>query len=184
MKKKTIVFVASLVLLALLMCLALIFAYSQIKYPLKFKNEIQLASEEFGVEDKLVASIINAESSFRKDVVSRKGAVGLMQVLPKTALWVSLTNSNFENKVEKEMLFNPEINIRVGTCYVRYLIDKFENLEVALCAYNAGEGVVSGWLKNNDISPDGKTLSKIPYVETKNYVDKVRKSLKIYENRF
>lgn len=183
MMKKALVF-SAIFLFIVLMCFVLIFTYFQIKYPLKFKNEIEKAAVEFDVGKELVASIINAESSFRKDVVSRKGAVGLMQILPETALWVSLTNSNFENKVEKEMLFNPETNIRIGTCYVKYLIKKFENLEVALCAYNAGEGVVSGWLKNNDISPDGKTLSKIPYAETKNYVEKVKKSLKIYEKRF
>lgn len=183
MRKKTIAFLAGC-LTILFLCFALIFAYSRVKYPLKFQNEIKLASTEFGVEEKLIASVINVESSFNVNAVSNKGAIGLMQVLPSTASWVSLTNSEFEEEVDSALLLNPQINIRIGTCYIKYLIGKFEDVNVALCAYNAGEGVVATWLKDGEISPDGKTLSKIPYLETKNYIEKIQKNLKIYEKRF
>lgn len=184
MRKKTIVFWTVAGFAILFLCFALIFAYYRVKYPLKFKNEIQLASVEFGVEEKLIASVINVESSFSVNAVSSKGAIGLMQVLPSTAAWVSLTNSEFENEVDLEQLSNPQTNIRIGTCYIKYLLNKFNDVNVALCAYNAGEGVVSTWLKDGEISPDGKTLSKIPYLETKNYIEKIQKNLKIYEKRF
>lgn len=179
MRKKLLVF-SAVFLIVLMLCFALIFAYSSAKYPLRFENEISLASKEFGVEEKLIASIINAESSFRENAVSRKGAIGLMQVLPSTASWVSLTNSNFEKEIEEIDLFLPLTNIRIGTCYVKYLLEKFGDLNVALCAYNAGEGTVSKWLENKDISPSGKTLQSIPFLETKNYVEKVQENLRIY----
>lgn len=182
MRKKLFVF-SAVFLFVLMLCFALIFAYSNMKYPLKFENEISLAAREFGVEEKLIASIINAESSFNENAVSKKGAVGLMQVLPSTASWVSLTNSNFEKEVEENELFSPLTNIRIGACYIKYLLEKFGDLNVALCAYNAGEGTVSKWLENKDISPNGKTLSAVPYLETKNYVEKVEKNLKIYAKK-
>lgn len=166
-----------------MLCFALVFAYLSIKYPLKFEKEISLAANEFGIEKKLIASIINAESSFNENAVSKKGAVGLMQVLPSTASWVSLTNFNFEKEVGESELFSPLTNIRVGTCYIKYLLEKFGNLNVALCAYNAGEGTVLKWLENKDISSNGKTLLTIPFLETRNYVEKVEKNLKIYAKK-
>ena len=157
MRKNFFIF-SAVFLFVLMLCFALVFAYLSIKYPLKFEKEISLAANEFGIEKKLIASIINAESSFNENAVSKKGAVGLMQVLPSTASWVSLTNFNFEKEVGESELFSPLTNIRVGTCYIKYLLEKFGNLNVALCAYNAGEGTVLKWLENKEISSNGKTL--------------------------
>ena len=182
MRKNFFVF-SAFFLFVLMLCFALVFAYLSIKYPLKFEKEISLAANEFGIEKKLIASIINAESSFNENAVSKKGAVGLMQVLPSTASWVSLTNFNFEKEVGESELFSPLTNIRVGTCYIKYLLEKFGNLNVALCAYNAGEGTVLKWLENKEISSNGKTLLTIPFLETRNYVEKVEKNLKIYAKK-
>jgi len=65
-----------------------------------------------------------------------------------------------------------------------YLTNKFTNINVVIAAYNAGEGVVSNWLKSEEYSTDGKTLIKIPYKETANYLNKVTRGINIYKDRF
>ena len=174
----------------------LIFGYNKVMYPLKYKEQIISAGGEFGVDADLIASVINAESGFDEMAVSNKGAVGLMQLLPSTAEWTiekmrkqnidipSYSVEELYNGTKESELFSPDVNIRIGTFYLCYLIKKFENLDVALSAYNAGEGNVQGWLKNEEFSSDQKTLKKIPYKETENYVKKVKLNLKIYSKKF
>lgn len=183
MKSKTAIglfIVAIIVFLILGVLLA-----QNFRYPLKFKEEIVDASQEFGIDKEIVASIINAESGFDEKAVSKKGAIGLMQIMPKTAEWVVSTNSSFEKDLFCETsLFEPSNNIKIGTCYFSYLLKKFENLNSALCAYNAGEGTVLAWLKSKEFSTDGKTLFEIPFPETKKYVEKVNENIKIYKKKF
>ncbi len=179
---------------------ALVVTYDKIMYPINYKEEILKAGEEFSVDPILIASVINAESRFRIDAVSEKGAVGLMQVKPLTAEWVvkqiAQKNAEVINSSEsnlKDMLYeaesksgellDPETNIRIGTFYLSYLLKKFDNVELALCAYNAGEGTVRGWLANEEYSKDGKILEKIPYKETQNYIEKVNRNLKVYKRK-
>ena len=175
----------------------LIFGYDRVVYPLKYRLEIIRAGEEFGVDAALIASVINAESGFNEKAISSKGAVGLMQILPSTAEWViqKMRKQNinipsysaeelFNSQISNGQLFDPNLNIRVGTFYLSYLINKFENVDVALAAYNAGEGNVIKWLSTDEFSSDQKTLKKIPFKETENYVKKVNLNLKIYSKKF
>lgn len=175
----------------------LIFGYDRVVYPLKYRLEIIRAGEEFGVDAALIASVINAESGFKEKAISSKGAVGLMQILPSTAEWtiekMRKQNINipsysaeelFNSQISNGQLFDPNLNIRVGTFYLSYLINKFENVDVALAAYNAGEGNVIKWLSADEFSSDQKTLKKIPFKETENYVKKVNLNLKIYSKKF
>ena len=78
----------------------------------------------------------------------------------------------------------PKENIKIGTYYLSYLIEKFNDLKVAICAYNAGEGTVSSWLSNSNYSRDKKTLETVPYKETANYLEKVLRNLKVYQKKF
>jgi soluble lytic murein transglycosylase len=116
--------------------------------------------------------IIRTESSFRADVVSDSGAVGLMQLLPSTAR--SIAPEIGLDDYSDRLLETPVINIELGAYYISYLIGKFSSVDTAAAAYNAGEGNVAKWLANPDYSPDGRTLKKIPYKETADYVEKVR----------
>ena len=84
---------------------------------------------------------------------------------------------------ELEKLYDPETNIRYGCFYLNYLYKKFDIESVVLCAYNAGETTVLNWLKNIDLSNDGKNLTKIPYQVTNNYVIKILKTKKYYLGR-
>lgn len=133
------------------------------------------------LQPELIASIINAESSFNPNATSSKGAVGLMQILPSTAIWIcNKEKIKYENL---QSFYEPELNIKIGCLYFKYLLNKFGDINTALCAYNAGEGTVKTWLLNNDYSADGKIIqeNKIPFSETKNYTKKVHDGLKVYQ---
>jgi len=117
----------------------------------RYHPEITNASIRYGVPDKLVTAVIRAESAFNPQAVSRKGAQGLMQLMPGTASVLGVRNS-----------FDPGQNIDGGVRHLRGLIDRFgNNLPLAIAAYNAGERAV---LSYGGIPP---------YPETQDYVTKV-----------
>lgn len=151
-------------------------------FPVRYLTIIENYAAIYGVDPVLVASIINVESRFNRYAVSRAGASGLMQLMPGTAYWaaqeIGLESFSFE-----EMIFDPNININMGTWYIRRLLDLNNSVEVALAAYNAGSGNVANWLNDPHISPDGKTLENIPFPETRRYVTMVLISTYAYRLR-
>lgn len=155
--------------------------YSNFRYPLSFKAEILEYSKKYDLSCEFIASVINAESGFNKNAVSNKGAVGLMQIMPKTAQYIA---QKLGEEYSYENLFEPKTNIRYGVYYLCYLKQKFEDEQVVLCAYNAGEGVVMGWLGDEKYSSDQKTLIDIPYPATRQYVQKVLSMEKVYAKKF
>lgn len=98
-----------------------------------------IATESFenNLDPLLVLAVIMTESSFRKSVVSHKGAIGLMQILPNTAHYVSDMHDHIELASTQE-LFEPDTNIKIGINYLSYLIEKFDNQKYAIMAYNMG----------------------------------------------
>ncbi|MFA6698402.1 MAG: lytic transglycosylase domain-containing protein [Eubacteriales bacterium] len=184
-KKKKIYYLISL--LAIIMILAILFSqsswYKKYKYPLKYVEYIQKYSKEYSVEAHLVASIIWVESKFEKGAVSHKDARGLMQLVPATASWTAdkIELSPFDDT----MLFDPEVNIRLGCWYLGYLRRQFpEDIELVLASYNGGIGNVKKWLANKNYSKDGLSLDYIPFNETRNYVATVIKTMEIYKNLY
>ena len=134
---------------------------------------IKKASDEFGVPYDIIYAIIETESSFRPKVVSPSGARGLMQIMPGKTL--EHINQLLNSSYEPDDLFDPEINVRLGTRYLAYLYTVFDVDETVYAAYNAGVGTVLGWLEDTSYSTDRKTLiqNNIPKQETKDYVVKV-----------
>lgn len=130
------------------------------------KSYVKKYSAEFEIEEELVLAVIKAESDFKKDAVSKSGALGLMQLIPDTAKWIA---SELGEEYSKEKMFNEETNIKFGCFYLNYLFSKFKDKDVVICAYNAGEGVVRNWI-NEDGSLD---RSKISFDETKKYLERV-----------
>ena len=126
-------------------------SYGYIKDSTIFDHLIAESAEKHQVDFALIKAIIRAESGFNPYAISRKGARGLMQLMPETASRMSVPN-----------IFNPRDNIEGGVRYMRYLLYLFNNdLRLSLAAYNAGENIVS-------------QLGTIPpYRETVEYVQKV-----------
>ncbi len=156
--------------------------YESFSHPLKFNEEIACYSKEYEIPAELIASVINVESSFNVNAKSNKNAIGLMQVKLSTANY--LNDLSKQKYITEDALFYPTTNIKYGTLYLRYLINKFNDANTALAAYNAGETIVRSWLKNKDYSSDEKSLQIIPYKETRNYVEKVNKNIKYYKKIF
>ena len=119
--------------------------------PSAYIDIIQSACMRHGVDPALVHAVVKVESNFNPYALSRKGAMGLMQLMPQTAADMNVRNS-----------FNPNDNVDGGVKYLRYLIDRYEgNLSLALAAYNSGETAVKKW----GAIP--------PFKETQNYVRRV-----------
>jgi len=119
--------------------------------PDEFKPLIEKYSNEYGVDKSLIMAVIHAESGYNPNAVSRAGAQGLMQLMPKTAQQLKVNDC-----------FNPSDNIRGGVRYLRFLLDTFKgDVTLALAAYNAG------------LSRVAQYGGVPPYNETRNYVAKV-----------
>ena len=139
-------------------------------YPIKYKDLIVEYSGKYDLSPELISSIINAESGYNEDSVSSAGAIGLMQVLPSTAVEIAnkLSYDEFD-------LYNPRTNIEFGCYYFRYLLDYYnDDVVYSLCAYNAGLNNVKYW------DFDGN-IDEIPVEQTKNYVKKIAKNIQVYK---
>ena len=118
-------------------------------------EHIKEVADRHGVRADLVAAVIEAESEFNPRAVSRRGARGLMQLMPKTAATLGVDDP-----------FDPKANIEAGVKHLRAMMDRFDNnIPLALAAYNAGEVAV---IKHRGISP---------YRETRAYVKRILKRL-------
>jgi len=111
---------------------------------------IAAVSEAHGVDPLLVRALIQVESNYKPQARSRKGAMGLMQLMPSTARVYNVRNP-----------FDPKANIEAGIKHLKSLIDRFDGIEIALAAYNAGEGAVE---KFNGVPP---------YRETRTYISRI-----------
>jgi soluble lytic murein transglycosylase-like protein len=117
---------------------------------------IEKASTKYGVEAALIRSVIAAESNFDPQAVSRKKAMGLMQLMPETAMNFSLLNP-----------FDPAENIDAGTRYLKALLERYRHdIHLTLAAYNAGPDKVDAY------------RAVPPYLETQNYVMRVMRNLR------
>lgn len=141
---------------------------------MKYKEEIINYSSKNNISPALVASVINVESSFKPNRVSKKGAVGLMQIMPTTAKWIAEKLSYNFDEID---LLNPKTNIEFGVYYLGYLKKYFNDDKLSICAYNAGMGNVKKWTENQE-------LESIPFKETENYLQRVLNNLSYYKNKY
>ena len=148
-------------------------------YPLEYKETIMKYSEEYNLDSKLVFAIVKCESGFDETAVSSIGAKGLMQLTDETFEWVC--SKYKDNEDDSSYLFEGEKNIQAGCRLLRLLYDDFGDTKTVICAYHAGRNITYKWLSNSEYSADGKTLKKIPYADTSEYVSKVLKTIDKYE---
>lgn len=170
----------SLAVLAVVLAFFLHCFYSYF-YPMSYSEEIKALGNEYNIESALIASVANAESGFDEKAVSSKGAMGVMQLMPSTAEWLS---GKLGLDYSEEKLLQGDYSLTLGAYYLSYLINIFENRELALCAYNAGPSNVREWLEDKECSSDGKTLDKIPFAETESYLNKVMKNYNYYSKKY
>jgi soluble lytic murein transglycosylase len=147
--------------------------YYRLRYPLAYDSIVRGHAENYRLDSALVAAVIYQESKFDPDARSDAGAVGLMQLQPETAKGIALRTGGSKFRVDD--LTNPEINVRYGSWYLRHLLDKYDDEELALAAFNAGQGNVDHWRR------EGKGIA---FAETRHYVDRVQELKGIYRDAY
>ena len=152
-------------------------------YKIEYSEYVYKYSEENGIDPLLTLSIIKAESNFEKNIKSSSGARGLMQLMEATAK--EEANEINEDILIAESLYNPEINIKIGTKYFAKLLKRYKNNTlIALAAYNAGIGNVESWIEDGIIKEDGSDIENIPFKETNTYVRKIVRNYRIYQELY
>jgi soluble lytic murein transglycosylase len=143
--------------------------YWQALYPFPYSGEISTWSKQHGLNPMLVTALMRQESRFEAKIESSAGAKGLMQVMPDTATFIA-----GKLNLKKYNMENPSDNIQLGTWYLGYTHDEYQNNSMlAVASYNAGPGAVSGWLESAKSRDQDEFVEAIPYEETRGYVKSV-----------
>jgi soluble lytic murein transglycosylase len=145
----------------------------RIRYPLHYQQIVRGHARNYNLDPALVAAVIYQESKFRADAKSSSGAIGLMQLRPETAEGIAIRTGGTHFQVSD--LYNPEINVRYGSWYLRHLLDKYGDEKDALAAYNAGQRNVDEW------RAEGKDIQ---FPETRAYVDRVEHLKHVYARAY
>ncbi len=151
----------------------------RLAYPVGNPSQVDRYAQARNLDPALLCALILEESRFQAQAVSPAGARGLMQVMPQTGKRIAR-----ELKIRRfsaEQLFDPEVNIRLGSWYFARMLEEFGGkVHLALAAYNAGPHAVRKWLANGSSSGDDEFVENIPYQETRNYVIRVMGSAQVY----
>lgn len=147
-------------------------------YRIHYREGIARVAERYDLDPYLVAAVVQAESGYDPQAVSPAGAVGLMQLMPETADWV--TGLDSWQGDDSPDLTDPDDSLELGACYLRYLKNTFgDGIRPALAAYNAGRGVVGRWVEAAG-GKDSFDLTDIPYPETRTFVERVEHYWELY----
>jgi soluble lytic murein transglycosylase len=148
--------------------------YVRLRYPLEYEHIVRGHAEQYDLDAALVAAVIYRESEFDADARSSSGAIGLMQLLPDTAEGIAQLTGGSRFMVDD--LYDPEINVRYGSFYLRRLLRKYEDERLALAAYNAGQANVDEWIA------EGR--EEIPFPETREFVENVLDARELYARAY
>lgn len=141
--------------------------YERLRYPLAYEGIIRGHARNYDLEPALIAAVIYQESKFEADARSEAGAIGLMQLQPATARGIAVRTGGSAFRVAD--LYDPEINVRYGSWYLRHLLAKYGDEERALAAYNGGQGNVD---------------RGVVYPETRHYVERVTELKAVYRRAY
>ncbi|HEY3258485.1 MAG TPA: lytic transglycosylase domain-containing protein [Gemmatimonadaceae bacterium] len=147
-------------------------------YPVAAREQLDSSARANGLDPALVAGLIKQESSFNPRATSPAGARGLMQLMP--AVGRALAKSRGIGNLETERLYDPSLNIQLGTIHLRGLFRGNREVVQALAAYNAGESRLAHWLKKPGATDPELFTERIPYVETRDYVRSVVRNRAFY----
>ncbi|GEM_PF-4253823 len=146
-------------------------------FPLKYLPKIERYSSLFGFDPLLFMSLTREESWFNNKAISPAGAIGLCQLMPYTAK--KLAGDSID--ISTTSLFNPDINIRLGSYYFSALMDTLGSVPLALAGYNAGPHRAKRWMKNLDEIEDLDIFVEfIPITETRGYIKRILRTRRIY----
>ena len=147
--------------------------YERLRYPLRYEELIRAHAGNYDLEPQLLAAVIYQESKFDPDARSPSGAVGLMQLLPETGQGIADRTGGA--RWTPDDLLNPELNVRYGSWYLRHLLNKYGDEQLALAAYNAGQTNVDRWRERG---------VGIQFVETRHYVERVQELKQMYARAY
>ena len=151
------------------------------RFKLEYADLIRTYSEEYDLDPTFVAGVIYTESSFQPRATSRVGARGLMQIMPETGRDIAQA---LGEPFDEDRLYEPEVSIRYGCCYLREQLDRFDQNEaVALAAYNAGPHRAALWLSEYGLDSKGR-IAYIPFGETDRYVKRVLQAQENYAHLY
>ncbi len=151
-------------------------------YPLRFREHVDEYAKARGLDPFLVAALIRQESTFNPNVRSPANARGLMQIIPATGKQLARQE---RRRYQLRDLYNPEINIRYGTRYLKDVLTTFDGrVDYALAGYNAGPHRVKRWT-GMDMTIDPEVfIEEIPFAETRNYVKLVLRNEMLYRRLY
>ena len=147
------------------------------QYPIKFDAYVKQSAAEFDIDPYLLFALIKTESGFDPNAQSNAGAIGLTQITKETFEWIKLKLCPYDT-VEFHDLYTPEISIRFGAYYLSRSLDRYHNsIDTAAAAYHSGWGTVDKLIKEQG----SDVLIEFPYAQMNNYVYKINKSYKKYQ---
>lgn len=154
-------------------------AYWRILFPEPYWETIKAESAKNNLDPYVVASLIRQESEFNPAVVSYANAWGLMQLLPSVGK--QLAREEGLRNFQTYQLLDPETNIRLGTRYLRQMLDRFGGVqEYALAAYNAGDSRVADWQAAGPYQGMDEFVESIPFTQTRDYVEAILRNVETY----
>lgn len=152
-------------------------------YPIAFPESTKFSYEKTRLPMGIIEGIMREESLFKTDIRSWAGAVGLMQLMPRTAQMMAQTMglTNFST----QQLTDPQTNILLGSHFFKKMLDNYDgNLAYAIMAYNAGPGNVNKWIRSQGHQPLDEFIENCPFKETRGYVKRVLRSSFVYGQMF
>jgi len=153
-----------------------------LRFPIDYENEVRKIARNYELEPAHVYAVIRQESAFDKDARSPAGALGLMQLMPKTG---SLTAKKHNIPLaSNSLLYLPDKNITIGSAYLKQVMEEYDgNIVLASAAYNAGPHRVKRWLPEDEEKPAARWIAMVPFNETRNYIQRILAYIAIYDWR-
>ncbi|HKQ76954.1 MAG TPA: lytic transglycosylase domain-containing protein, partial [Blastocatellia bacterium] len=154
----------------------------EVFYPLKWWSNIKEEAKRHNIDPYLIAGLIRQETVFTPNARSRANALGLMQLLPYVGRDVARKTG--AGAITSNDLFNPVLNIQLGTAYVKELMQGFDRFEYVAAAYNGGPTRVRRWIKDLPTSEIEEWVESIPLSETRLYVQGVYRNARQYQRLY
>jgi soluble lytic murein transglycosylase len=151
----------------------------RVTFPFPYRELVRREAAEWGIDPFLMAAIIRQESSFKADIVSPAGAIGLMQVMPPTGQ--QLARRHGPDPFTNASLTRPEVNLHLGAAFFVDMSRRYDHdLPLVLSAYNAGPTRATAWRQFPEVADPLRFTERIPFDETRGYVKSVRRNLALY----